>query len=106
MKTKTEETINCGWCGEPFLKRRPNMVYCKKECCNAATNQKLIEKYHSNKLKKNNKDRKCIDCSSNLSRYNQDDLCHACQIKKVESEKIDLLRSLGFAYIDEDNPDE
>lgn len=105
MKIKTEE-INCGWCGDLFIKRRPNMVYCKKECCNAATNQKLIEKYHRDKSKRNQKDRKCLKCDSKLSRYNQDDVCHACQIKESESEKIDLLRSLGFAYIDEDSDDQ
>lgn len=75
------------------------MVYCKKECCNAATNKKLIEKYHREKERKKKKDRKCSVCNSNLSRYNSDETCHACQAKEVELQKIKLLKELGFEYI-------
>lgn len=78
------------------------MVYCKKECCNAATNKKLIEKYHKDKALKNKKDRKCSSCASNLSRYNKDDTCHACQAREQDLQKIRLLRELGFEYIDEE----
>src|SRR6185436_1734852 len=101
MKTKTGSEIICVWCGESFIKRRPNMIYCKKECCNAATNKKLIERYHENKQRRREINRVCIKCDSRLSRYNQDDVCHSCQIKETDSEKIDLLRSLGFSYVDE-----
>lgn len=99
MKTISTEEIKCGWCGELFTKRRPNMVYCKKECCNAATNKKLIERYHQKKETKAKKDRKCIKCDSNLSRYNSDDVCHSCQAKEIELQKIKILRELGFEYI-------
>ena len=95
----TDLDVNCAWCGELFTKRRPNMVYCKKECCNAATNKKLIEKYHQDKQRKNTKNRKCSLCSKPLSRYNYDETCHACQAKEQELEKIRLLRELGFEYI-------
>lgn len=102
MKTKTDLEVTCAWCGEFFLKRRPNMIYCKKECCNAATNKKLIEKYHQNKERQKETNRTCAKCSSKLSKYNQDDVCHSCQVRETENEKIDLLRSLGFSYVDED----
>ncbi len=75
------------------------MVYCKKECCNAATNKKLIEKYHKNKKRKEDKNRRCVLCKSNLSRYNSDDTCHACQARESELKKINILRELGFEYI-------
>ena len=100
MKTISNDLeVNCAWCGEPFTKRRPNMVYCKKECCNSATNKKLIEKYHKDKERKNSRKRKCSSCSGTLSRYNYDDVCHACQAKENESKKIQILRELGFEYI-------
>ena len=100
MKTILNDTeVNCVWCGELFIKRRPNMVYCKKECCNAATNKKLIEKYHREKQRKAEKNRKCSQCSRILSRYNSDDSCHACQAKEVELQKIKILKELGFEYI-------
>lgn len=75
------------------------MVYCKKECCNAATNKKLIEKYHKEKERKKDKNRKCLVCSANLSRYNSSEICHSCQAKEVELQKIKLLKELGFEYI-------
>lgn len=75
------------------------MVYCKKECCNAATNKKLIEKYHRDKQRKIQKNRECSSCKSKLSRYNSDDTCHACQVREQELQKIKILRELGFEYI-------
>lgn len=99
MKTISTEEINCAWCGELFTKRRPNMVYCKKECCNAATNKKLIDKYHREKKRKTEKHRKCESCEVNLSRYNPDDTCHSCQAREQELQKINILRELGFEYI-------
>lgn len=75
------------------------MIYCKKECCNAATNKKLIEKYYKDKQRKSEKNRKCSQCNSHLSRYNSDDVCHACQVKEVEQQKIKILKELGFEYI-------
>lgn len=75
------------------------MIYCKKECCNAATNKKLIEKYHRDKARKNQTNRTCLVCGNKLSKYNEDDTCYACQIKETELEKIKLLEALGFEYI-------
>lgn len=75
------------------------MVYCKKECCNAATNKKLIEKYHKDKERKTRKHRTCTVCNSNLSRYNSDDICHACQSREQELQRTKILRELGFEYI-------
>lgn len=99
MKTIWTEQIKCAWCGELFTKRRPNMVYCKKECCNAATNKKLIEKYHKEKARKKQKNRKCEVCNSNLSRYNSDNICHSCQARESDLQRMKILRELGFEYI-------
>lgn len=99
MKTTLNEQVKCLWCGVLFTKRRPNMVYCTKECCNRATNKKLIEKYHKEKERKKQKNRKCEVCNSNLSRYNSDEICHSCQARETELKRMKILKELGVEYI-------
>lgn len=98
----TEVKINCAWCGSSFVKRRPNMIYCQKDCCNSATNKKLIEKYHRDKARRKQTNRSCLSCGNKLSKYNADDSCYACQMKEEELQKVKLLQELGFEYILED----
>lgn len=98
--TKSYGVKECAWCGESFTAHRANMVFCQQECCRLATNQKLIQKYHDNKLKKLNKSRQCA-CGAKLSIYNKEETCHACQLRSNEQQRNDLLSRLGFEIIDE-----
>lgn len=88
-------------CSKIFEVRRVNMIYCSSACCKVATNAKLIARYHAKK-KVNSGERKCTECDTKLSRYNNNEKCHAC-IKRAENEqRIKLLGQLGIEYIDED----
>lgn len=71
-------------------------------CCTKATNENLIRKYHQEKARKKDKNRKCDVCASLLSIYNKDSKCHACQIKETEEERINFLKDLGFGYENEE----
>lgn len=103
MTCSINQKLNCKYCGEEFVQRRHNMIYCSTICCRQATNKKIIEKYHSNKLKKSSiNTRSCSECNKRLSKYNCNDICYACEINKKEQEKINLLKTLGFQYIDEE----
>lgn len=88
-------------CGKTFEKTRTNMVYCCIECSRAATNAKLLARYH-NRKRLRSLVRKCNGCEQKLSRYNRSEICYSCQNKKENQERIDLLARLGIQYIDED----
>lgn len=91
----------CRWCENEFIAKRSNQIYCNDQCCKAATNKKILDRYHTNKDEKNNKEKYC-ECGSKLSVYNQDTKCHSCQLKKEHAKRVDLLRSLGFSYESDD----
>jgi hypothetical protein len=87
-------------CNNKFEARRINQIYCSNECCRVTTNAKLIAKYHEGKNKRNQV-RQCEDCGKQLSKYNPDSKCHACQIRSDNNKRIKLLGRLGIEYIDE-----
>jgi len=91
----------CLECGNTFTASKSNQIYCKSECTRKASNKKIIEKYHAAKELKKAKDRRCDTCNSKLSKYNADPTCNPCQQGKKELERINLLRELGFEYVDE-----
>jgi hypothetical protein len=100
MLSKTYGIKRCLWCSDEFTALKANQVYCKSECTRQASNQKIIEKYHAAKKLKTF-DRFCSNCSGKLSRYNNDSICNLCKQNKKEFERIELLRKLGFEYIEE-----
>lgn len=91
----------CTWCNKEFEAHRSNQIYCCGACCKAATNQKIIERYHEKKRSRLDSTRTCKTCDAKLSKYNSADICHACQIAKEDAERIEILRGLGFAYFEE-----
>lgn len=91
----------CLECGNEFAASKSNQVYCKAECTRIASNKKIIERYHASKAIKKNKDRRCTECDGKLSMYNDDSICNPCEKGKKELERLDLLKKLGFEYIDE-----
>ncbi len=91
----------CAYCPTEFEAKRVNMIYCSNECCRAATNAKLIAKYHSNKLAANT-ERFCKDCGCKLSKYNKDAACHPCQNRAESSKRKEMLAKLGIEYVDDE----
>jgi hypothetical protein len=100
MSTKTYGKKVCLECGNGFTASKSNQIYCKSECTRRASNKKIIERYHASKKSKANLNRKC-KCGAKLSRYNEDIICNPCKQSKKELDRIDLLRKLGFEYIEE-----
>lgn len=87
----------CQYCGAEFVAATANQVYCSPEHTRRASNDKIIERYHA-KRKAKTQERICPGCGSKLSKYNSDDICSPCQLKKKELDRIAFLRSIGFSY--------
>jgi methylphosphotriester-DNA--protein-cysteine methyltransferase len=98
---KTYGTRECGWCGDDFTAVKSNQIYCKTECTRRASNQKIIERYHAKKAIRESTDRQCAECGKPLSKYNIETVCNPCQQSRKELDRIELLKRLGFEYIEE-----
>lgn len=68
-------------CAKEFESKTHNQKYCSDECCRVATNRRIMEKYYEKKAIKNGAHRECKKCKLKLSRYNQSDICSACEKK-------------------------
>lgn len=66
-------------CRIEFDAKTHNQKYCSDECCRVATNKRIMEKYYEKKAIKNGALRICSMCKSQLSRYNQSDICASCE---------------------------
>ena len=76
MKTK-----HCQWCDTSFQTEINYQIYCSVGCREAATREKIAERYVlARRNKRMSQDRKCKACGSNLSAYNDDLLCGTCLI--------------------------
>jgi len=100
--TKLYDTKECAnsQCNKEFQATRPNMIYCSQDCGRKVANAKLLEKYHSNQQKKNEV-RRC-ECGTVLSKYNDDDQCHACLLRQEHMKRKAILARLGIKYEDEE----
>lgn len=79
---------HCQWCDNSFSPAVSYQIYCGPECREQATKEKIAERYALIRIKKRrNKDRRCKQCKSKLSTYNDGPLCSACFInfKEVNS---------------------
>lgn len=90
----------CEWCGESFTALTANQIYCQSVCTRKASNKKIIENYHAGKNRMI-RERKCQECQSKLSKYNEEEICNLCQQGKKEMGRIEFLKRLGFDYVDE-----
>lgn len=81
-------------CNNLFNKTTHNQKYCSDECCRAATNRKIREKYYEEKERLAGKKRICSEkgCKNALSRYNETTICSECEAKKQSKSKNELLR--------------
>lgn len=80
--------------GKEFTPKTHNQKYCSDECCRIATNRRIMEKYYEKKAIRGGAKRSCVKCNSKLSRYNESNICAACQKKVDISEKSKLLRMI------------
>lgn len=67
-------------CEETFIKKTHNQKYHNDVCCRLATNKKIMDNYYKKKAQRAGKVRYCSSChTTRLSRYNDGDMCGACQ---------------------------
>lgn len=79
---------NCQWCDATFKPRVSYQIYCSDECREAATKEKIAQRYaisRRNKLMK--KPRACKSCGKSLSVYNEEQLCSQCLINPTDVSK-------------------
>lgn len=73
-------------CFNLFQKRVHNQSFCGRECCRIYTNARILAAYHSKKNKvTTGRVCKSKDCTTLLSRYNEDEYCSSCQQKQYKS---------------------
>lgn len=76
MKSK-----HCQWCDHVFETSISYQIYCSTECREAATKEKIAERYNQTRRQRRlGKSRRCKNCDANLSIYNDDDLCDRCLV--------------------------
>jgi hypothetical protein len=78
-------------CKKQFESKTHNQKYCSDECCRIATNRRIMEKYYEKKAIRNGAFRPCKKCNARLSRYNQGNLCSACEKKVNVTNKSKIL---------------
>ncbi len=83
-------------CGKEFTPRTHNMKYCSDECCRTATNEKLRAAYYEKKDRLAGKKRICKakNCNSELSRYNESNICYTCQNAQKVIEKQQIMEMM------------
>lgn len=78
-------------CKKEFNAKTHNQKYCSDECCRVATNKRIMEKYYEKKAIRNGAYRECKNCKGELSRYNTNSICAACEKKSDKNMKHRLL---------------
>lgn len=77
-----------------------NQKYHNSECCRIATNRRIMEKYYARRDQKAGKTRYCNKChSTRLSRYNDSQICSACQLASVTAANnavVSMLASVSW----------
>jgi hypothetical protein len=80
---------HCEWCDNTFETKVSYQIYCAVECREAATKQKIAERYLITRVQKRaGKNRKCKSCQSLLSIYNEDVICNTCSATTDEVSKV------------------
>ncbi len=87
---------HCQWCDTSFSATVSYQIYCSPECREAATKEKIAERYAILRVKKRrNKDRRCRQCTRKLSSYNDGPLCSSCVVNfKDVNEALKDLKEL------------
>ena len=77
-------------CSKYFEPKVSYQVYCSEECRDAATKEKIAERYQqTRRQKRKGKDRKCLGgCGVKLSIYNDSGFCSNCNVSKRAVDKM------------------
>ena len=78
-------TKHCQWCDNGFETKISYQIYCSESCREGATREKIAQRYiQSRRSKRSGKDRKCKQCGTNLSIYNDESLCLKCEVNPTD----------------------
>lgn len=79
---------HCQWCDAQFTTKISYQIYCSSECREAATREKIAERYAiARRNRRHGKIRKCKGCGSALSVYNDEQLCMKCTVNPNDVSK-------------------
>jgi hypothetical protein len=79
---------HCQWCDAQFTTKISYQIYCSSECREAATREKIAERYAiARRNRRHGKVRKCKGCGAGLSVYNDEQLCMKCTVNPNEVTK-------------------
>ena len=81
-------------CNKEFEPHRHNQKYCCSECCKAATNKRIRDKYYATKMRLSGEKRICSTkgCETLLSRYTDGEICNSCLENEEYIQRKELLR--------------
>jgi RecJ-like exonuclease len=80
---------HCQWCDEAFNSNVSYQIYCSAECREAATREKIAERYQLSRISRRaGKVRKCKTCDQSLSMYNDDPICSKCLINPTDISSV------------------
>ena len=87
----------CNRCDNQFTPAVSYQIYCSSDCRDAATKEKIAERYQiTRRQKRKGKNRLCLgNCGTSLSIYNDDGFCANCNISKKAVDKM-LKEIKGF----------
>lgn len=87
----------CAWCSEDFKPSVSYQIYCSSDCREAATKEKIAERYQINRRKnRSKKQRKCSGgCGTLISIYNENGFCNVCMVNQKKVDKT-LKEIKGF----------
>ena len=87
----------CNRCDNQFTPAVSYQIYCSSDCRDAATKEKIAERYQiTRRQKRKGKNRVCLGgCGTSLSIYNDDGFCANCNVSKKSVDKM-LKEIKGF----------
>ncbi len=87
---------HCKWCDHSFETKVSYQIYCSPECRDAATKEKIAERYQvQRRVRRRDKPRLCKSCQRKLSAYNDHNICDTCEADPSEVAKA-LREIKGF----------
>lgn len=80
----------CEKCDKKFKAKVSYQIYCSEKCRDAATKEKIAERYNlTRRQKRIGKIRKCLGgCGVQLSIYNDSGFCSNCNVSKKAVDKM------------------